>query len=48
VKEYANSISYATWVEKVVDKEGFYIPNHPYLTEEEIDYMTSIINKYKN
>ena len=47
VKKYVKSVSYATWVESVVDKQGFYIPNHPELTDEEIDFMCKIINKYK-
>jgi len=47
VKYYEKTISYATWVEEVVDKQGFYIPNHPELTDEEIKFMTDIINKYK-
>lgn len=29
-----------------VDKYGFYIPNHPYLEKQEIEFICSIINKY--
>lgn len=47
VKKYAGSVSYAIWVEDIVDKQGFYIPNHPELTDEEIKFMCDIINKYK-
>lgn len=32
----------------IVDKYGFYVPNHPYLELEEIEFICSIINKYTN
>lgn len=32
----------------IVDKFGFYVPNHPYLEMEEIEFICSIINKYTN
>lgn len=30
----------------IVDNQGFYLPNHPYLEMEEIEFICSIINKY--
>jgi CDP-6-deoxy-D-xylo-4-hexulose-3-dehydrase len=29
-----------------VDTFGFYVPNHPKLTEDEIEFICNIINKY--
>lgn len=31
-----------------VDKYGFYVPNHPYLSEADIEFICGIINKYTN
>lgn len=31
---------------KIIDKYGFYVPNHQNLTEEDIKIVTKIINKY--
>lgn len=31
---------------EIVDKFGFYLPNHPYMTEEDIIFVSQIINKY--
>ena len=28
-----------------IDKYGFYVPNHPKLTKEEINYICNIINE---
>ena len=28
-----------------VDEYGFYVPNHPKLTDDEIEYICNIINK---
>ena len=39
-------ISNATWVETIADKQGFYIPNNPDLSDEEIQYMTGIIRRF--
>ncbi len=30
----------------LVDEFGFYVPNHPYMTEEDIRFVAKIINKY--
>ncbi len=31
----------------IVDRFGFYVPNHPYLESEEIEFICGIINKYE-
>ena len=31
---------------RMVDQFGFYVPNHPGLTEENIKFITDIINKH--
>jgi CDP-6-deoxy-D-xylo-4-hexulose-3-dehydrase len=29
----------------IIDRDGFYVPNHPTLTEDEIEFISNIINK---
>ena len=29
----------------IIDKYGFYIPNHPYLTIEELELIIDIVNR---
>ena len=29
----------------IIDEYGFYVPNHPTLTDEEIKFVSNIINK---
>ena len=31
---------------ELIDKQGFYVPNHQDLSKEDIDKIVNIINKY--